>query len=426
MTAELARLSPEAKAALHWTWRDWWARPDQIAPPGGWTVWAFIGGRGAGKTRAGAEWVREQVKAGRGRLALIAPTAGDARDVMVEGNSGLLSVCWPHDRAADGAHLGRPVYEPSKRRLTWGNGALATLYSADEPERLRGPQHDGLWADELAAWRHAQDAWDMAMFGLRLGERPRAVVTTTPKPHPLIRALLRDPGTVTTRASTFDNAANLAASFLAKVRSDYEGTRLGRQELYAELLDDVPGALWTAEMLRRAEPPETLVRVVVAVDPSGAASAADEGADEIGIVVAGRAIDGTFHVLEDASCRLSPAGWGRLAVERYRARLADVIVAEANFGGAMVEAVIRAADRSANVRLVNASRGKAVRAEPIAALYEQGRVFHAPGLDRLEDQMMHMTAGGYVGDGSPDRLDALVWALTDLSNHGATTWEGLL
>mgnify|MGYP003451143592 CR=1 FL=1 len=411
--AELAKLTETAKAELNWTWRGWWARPSQLAPDGDWRQWLYIAGRGAGKTRGGAEWVREQVKAGIGRIHLIAPTAGDARDVMVEGDSGVLSVCWPGDKDTKGNVIGRPLYEPSKRRITWENGAMATLFSAEEPERLRGPQCGAIWADELAAWKNAQSTWDMAMFGLRLGTDPRAIVTTTPKPVPLVRALMKDPGSVITRGSTYDNAANLAAPFLQSIRDRYEGTRLGRQEINAELLDDVPGALWTDAMFRHGVIPDAQ-RIVVAVDPSGADGNPESGADEIGIIVAAKLIDGTFAILEDATCNLSPSGWGRRAVDRYKTHGAALIVAERNFGGAMVESVIRTADRDANIKLVTASKGKAVRAEPVAALYEQGRVAHAPGLERLEAQMLQMTLTGYVGDGSPDRLDAAVWAITEL------------
>ena len=411
---QLASLKQEARAALNWHW-PFWARPSQIAPPGDWQNWLFIAGRGAGKTRSGAEWVRSKVKAGCGWIALIAPTAGDARRVMVEGESGLLAVCWKQDKDAKGNHLGRPIYEPSKARVTWANGAQATMFSAEEPERLRGPQHDAMWCDELAAWARMQDTWDMATFGLRLGHHPQAMVTTTPKPSPLLRKLMADPRSVVSRGSTFDNAANLAPSFIATVRDRYEGTRLGRQELFAEVLDDVPGALWTRDMIRTATDPGEFARIVVAVDPSGAGGAVDEAADQIGIVVAGRKMDGSYHVIEDATCKLGPSGWGRRVVDRYRAHKADRIVAERNFGGAMVESVIKTVDPQVPVRMVTASRGKSVRAEPIAALYEQGRVTHARGLDALEDQMMQMTGTGYMGEGSPDRLDAAVWALSELA-----------
>lgn len=342
---------------------------------------------------------------GARRIALIAETAADARDVLVEGQSGILAVS-PDDE--------RPNYEPSKRRLTWPNGAVATLYNGTEPDQLRGPEHDAALVDELAKYRYAQDTWDNLQFGLRLGSHPRVMVTTTPRPLPIIRSIAKDPASVVTKGSTFDNAANLPDRFLDTIRERYEGTRLGRQELYAEILDDVPGALWTAAMLSPVTEAGDMQRIVVAVDPSGAAGDGEQ-ADSIGIVVVGKRADGRFVVIEDATCDMGPAGWGRRAVERYHAHKADRIVAERNFGGAMVESVIKTADRNVPIRLVTASRGKAVRAEPIAALYEQGRVDHLPGLEELEHQMLHMTLSGYVGDGSPDRVDALVWGLSDLA-----------
>lgn len=414
--AILASLTEAQAEEFLWDWQAW-ARPSQLAPPGNWKTWVILAGRGAGKTRSGAEWTRAKVKAGCGRIALVAPTAADARDTMVEGESGILSVCWGKDADHKGREIGRPLYEPSKRRLTWANGAQATLYSAEEPDRLRGPQSDAAWCDEFAAWTHMVETWDMLQFGLRLGAHPQAMVTTTPRPLPLLRQLVKDETTVITRGSTFENAANLAPSFLAAVRDRYEGTRLGRQELYAEILDDVPGALWTASMFRPIrEAPDDLARVVVGVDPSGIGAEDDDG-DSQGIVVAGRKRDGSFVVLEDATCRLSPLGWARVAVAAYDKWKADAIVAERNFGGAMVESNIRTVSRNARVKMVTASRGKAVRAEPVAALYEQGRVDHMPGLKALEDQMMHMTTTGYVGEGSPDRLDAAVWALSEMSDR---------
>lgn len=415
LTQALASLTEaEADQLLH-DWR-FTARPEQLAPHGDWQVWAYIAGRGAGKTRSGAEWVRSKVMAGCSRLALIAPTAADARDVMVEGDSGVLSVCWSGDRDGKGNVIGRPIYEPSKRRLTWANGAIATTYSADEPERLRGPQHDGAWCDEVGAWNYAQEAWDMAMFGLRLGTNPQAMVTTTPRPIPLLRQIIGSANTVVTRGSTYSNRANLAASFLDKIVTRYEGTRLGRQELMGELLDDFPGALWTREMIDAAKKDVTLpdmARVVVAIDPSGTAGESDEG-DSVGIVVAGKGVDGKAYVLADRTCKLSPDGWGRRAVDAYREFSADRIIAERNYGGAMVQHVIRTVDQRVPYREVVASRGKVIRAEPVAALYEQKRVRHVGGLDALEDQLCAMTGDGFMGEGSPDRLDAMVWALSDL------------
>jgi len=409
--AALAALTDEECLELLHDWH-FLARPEQIEPAGDWQTWLVLAGRGFGKTRTGAEWVREQVKRGASRLGLIAPTASDARDVMVEGESGLLAVCWAGDRTYSGDLIGRPTYEPSKRRLTWANGAIATLFSAEEPERLRGPQHECLWCDELAAWKYLRETWDMAMFGLRLGSRPRVCVTTTPKPVKLLRELVEDPRTIVTRGSTFDNAANLAASFLNKVRADYEGTRLGRQELYADLLDEAEGALWTRAMLDDArykgELPE-MKRIVVAVDP---AITAKEESDETGIVAAGLGHDGMGYVLRDVSGRYSPAGWAQKAIKLFRELNADRIVAEGNQGGEMVRHTIQTEWPSAPVTIVHASRGKAARAEPVAALYEQKRIRHVGNLADLEDQLV--TWEPLSGLPSPDRLDALVWAITEL------------
>jgi predicted phage terminase large subunit-like protein len=319
------------------------------------------------------------------------------RGTCFEGVSGLLSVI-PADAIAD--------YNKSRQELRLTNDSLIRGFSADTPDRLRGPQFHRAWCDELAAWTYP-DTWDQLMFGLRLGDDPRAIVTTTPRPTPLIRRLAKDDRTYVTRGSTFDNADHLAPTALQQLREKYEGTRLGRQELEAEILDDVEGALWVRDVILYGDMPE-MQRVVVGVDPSG-------GGDGIGIVVAGKGIDGRFYVLEDASCNLSPSGWSRRVADQYHKHNADRIVAERNFGGDMVESTIRTADRNAPVKMVTASRGKSVRAEPIAALYEQSRVTHAKGLERLEDQMMQFTNGGYVGEGSPDRVDALVWALSELA-----------
>lgn len=418
----LASLTDDECEQLLHDWR-FLARDSQVAPDGDWLIWLILAGRGFGKTRTGAEWSREQIKAGASRLGLIAPTASDARDVMVEGESGLLSVCWAGDRTYAGEPLGRPSYEPSKRRLTWANGAIATLFSAEEPERLRGPQHDRLWCDELAAWKYLRETWDMAMFGLRLGERPRTCITTTPKPLPLVKEIAKDGRTVITRGSTFDNASNLAPTFLKAIRDKYDGTRLGRQELNAEILDDLPNAFWTRDKIDtgRVKIIPDMQRIVVAVDPSGTKGESDDG-DDIGIVVAGKGVDGRGYVLADRTCKLSPDGWGRRAVDAYHGGWsetperfkADRIVAERNFGGAMVEHVIKTIDRTAAYKEVTASRGKVARAEPVAALYEQGRVSHVGSFPELEDQMCSIAPEGYVGEGSPDRADALVWALTEL------------
>lgn len=420
----------EIETALY----DWplWARPDQLAPPGQWVVWLLMGGRGAGKTRSGAEWVRAQVKAGRGLIHLVAETAADCRDVMVEGPSGILKVSWTRDRDAKGRYLGVPVYEPSKRRLTWANGATAICFSADDPEQLRGPQCDGAWADEVGKWRYAEDTWSNLMFGLRLGHNPQCVATSTPRPIKMLRELVRDPTTVVSRESTYANRANLAASFFAKVIKKYEGTRLGRQELLAELLEDLPGALWQRALLdqhRVRRQPDELVRVVVAIDPAGST---EEDSDETGIVVAGRTRTGHAFVLEDLSCKETPEGWASAAIKAYDRWQADRIVGEVNNGGDMVGAVIRASAKAMKLagtrptdevsyRAVRASRGKALRAEPVAALYEQGRVHHVGAFAELEDQLCAITPDfdRAIAGFSPDRADAAVWALTELMLTGA-------
>jgi predicted phage terminase large subunit-like protein len=404
----LADLTDAELQALERDWR-FWARPNQIAPGGDWSTWVALAGRGFGKTEAGAQWVKEREEGGARSIALVAETQKDLEEVMVPR---LLSIYSDADR---------PTVRYRPVRVIWPSGAVALGYNGTEPDQLRGPEFDTAWVDEFAKYRYAQEVWDMLAFTLRRPD-PRAFVSTTPRPIPALKAILADPKTVVTRGSTFENAANLAPQFLDTVRRKYEGTRLGRQELFAEILDDVPGALFTREMIRHASP--EMARIVVAVDPSGASGDPEDGGDETGIVIAGMTMTGDFHVLEDATARLSPMGWGRRAVERYRHHGAAIMVAERNFGGAMVESTIRTVDRNVNVKLVTASRGKAVRAEPVAALYEQGRVTHAPGLDRLEDQMMQMTASGYVGDASPDRLDALVWAIAELMEGSSYTLAG--
>ena len=412
--AEILASLTEAQAEnLKWDW-DFWARPEQMLPPGDWLTWLVLAGRGWGKTKTGAEAVRRLVCGSTplapgqyGRIAIVAETSADARDVMVEGPAGLLSV---HPPAF------RPNYEPSKRRLTWPNGAVATVFNATEPDQLRGPNHDLSWSDELAKWAYAEETWDMLQFGMRGGDHPRQIITTTPKPIPVVKRILKSQSTLITRGSTFDNRSNLAPSFFTQVVARYEGTRLGRQELNAEMLDDVEGALWTRAMIDAARKPVKLVdmaRVVVSVDPSGTKGDEDSG-DWIGIVVVGKGVDGRAYVLADRTCKLSPDGWGRRSVEAYHEFRADRIIAERNFGGAMVEHVLRSVDRSVSYQEVTASRGKVQRAEPVAALYEQGRVTHLGDFTELEDQLCQMTPDGYLGNGSPDRADALVWALTDL------------
>lgn len=414
----------DIEALLH-DWR-FMARPEQLPPPGQWRTWMFMGGRGTGKTRTGAEFIREEIKNGAGRVALVGPAAADCREVMVDGESGLLSVCWKEDRTVNGAYLGRPEYQPSRRRLVWANGAVAYCYSAEDPEQLRGPQHDLAWADEFAAWSNRADTWSNLQFGLRLKRKgstpPRQLVTTTPRPVPELSKVLKRPDTIITRGSTRDNAAFLSDDFLAAVESMYAGTRLGRQELDGELLEDIEGAFWTRAGIDRCriskdQVPTTLDRVVVAIDPSGAKSDTDMDADEIGIVVAGRAGNpgnGTAYVLADLSMRGGPADWAKVAVNAYYAYNADCIVAEQNFGGALVEYTIKVEDKAVPYKAVTASRGKAVRAEPVSALYEKGRVKHVGALNKLEDQLLLFSSEGYQGPNSPDRADAAVWAVTDL------------
>lgn len=334
------------------------------------------------------------------RVALVAPTAADARDIMVEGESGIMNVC---------PSWNRPKYEPSKRRITWPSGAMATTYSADEPERLRGPQHDLAWADELAAWRYPE-AWDQLMFGLRLGADPRAIVTTTPKPIKVLKELIALDTTKVVKGTTYENRENLAPAFYEKIIRKYKGTRLGDQELLAKILEDIPGALWTRAMLdnlRTSTPPEFL-RIVVAIDP---AMTSGEEASETGILVCAKGIDDEGYVLEDVSEHNTPDGWGHTAVAAYHKYQADRIVAEVNNGGEMVEHVIRTIDHNVSYKAVHASRGKRARAEPISALYEQGRIHHVGNFPELEDQMC-----SFLPDmkESPDRVDSLVWGFHEL------------
>lgn len=408
--ALLARLSERERKALRTHWR-LWAHGGQLAPEGDWLAWLIMAGRGFGKTRAGAEWVREIAESDpQARIALIAASLGEARAVMVEGESGLLAIS---------SHGMRPHYEPSKRQLRWPSGAQATLYSAGEPESLRGPQHSHAWCDEVAKWdmsgQSAEQAWDNLLLGLRLGSQPQVVATTTPRAVPLLQRLLAHEDIVTTKGSTFDNATNLPARFIRAVKREYGKSALGRQELDGELIADLPGALWTRALLEECREPASsspAVRLVVAVDPPASAQG-----DACGIVVCALCEDGLGRVLADCSVeRASPEKWARAVARAAQHWQADRVVAEANQGGAMVEAVLRAADLTLPVRLVHASRGKVARAEPVAALYEAGRIRHAGQFPHLEDQLCGLMAGGeYQGPGrSPDRADALVWALHEL------------
>jgi phage terminase large subunit-like protein len=394
-----------------------WARPEQLPPEGDWTFWLLLAGRGFGKTKTGAEWVRAVAEKHPGCLiALIARTAADVRTTMLEGPSGLLSVSPPWFM---------PHHEASKCKLTWPNGSVALHFSAEEPKGLRGPQFNFAWCDELAAWPTRADedgepgipgAWSQLQYGLRMPHaKPRVLITTTPRPVRIVRELINDQQSVVVRGSTFDNEDNLAPDFVARMRLKHSSTRFGRQELYAEILDDVPGALWTRDILdrTRVQSAPELRRVVVAVDPSGGHS---EDNDEQGIVVAGLGIDAHGYTLADRTCRLSPDGWGRRVIEAYQEFKADRIVFEANYGGEMCEHVIRTAAKAVGVKVatkaVKATRGKVVRAEPVAALFEQGRAHHVGNFDALEDEQCQFTPLGY--DGSPNRIDAEVWAYTDL------------
>ena len=412
----MAKLDNKTKARLLWTWRGWWARPAQIAPDGQWTNWLILAGRGFGKTRSGAEWIRERWKQGYHRMGIVAETSGDMRDVLIEGPSGILAIS-PKDE--------RPEYQPNKRRIQWKNGAVAFLYSGTEPDQLRGPEHDTVWVDELAKYRDPDELWSNVQFGLRVGDDPRCCVTTTPRPIKVIRELIKDRHTMVTKGSTYDNFGNLPPAFIEAIQDRYEGTRTGRQELYAEVLDDYPGALWSRGMIKSTMMSSGMRRVVVAVDPSGTGGEEEEFSSEVGIIVAGLRGDvdrPQVTILEDGSTSESPGIWAKKVSQLYHKWQADVVVAERNFGGAMVESVIRTADPNINVKMVSASRGKVVRAEPVAALYEQGKIHHLFSRDdlginqfeELEDQMTHMTLDGYVGEGSPDRVDAMVWAVTEL------------
>jgi phage terminase large subunit-like protein len=413
------RLSKRDKDRLfrHWSF---WARPDQIIPPGDWVYWLILAGRGAGKTRAGAEAVREWIKTYR-YVNLIGPTSDDARDVMVLGESGILACCGQDER---------PLYSRRAARLVWPNGATSQVFSAEEPDRLRGKQHMKLWCDELAAWRQP-DAFEQALLGLRLGDHPQVVITTTPRPIKLLKQLLDDRHAIVTRGATFDNADHLARAFLERITARYEGRAIGRQELFAEILEETPGALWTRDLIDRhrvagAGAPGDYVEIVVAIDPPATAGAR---ADECGIIVAARAANRHIYVLADLSSQGdTPAGWASRVVAAYRHYRANRVVAEVNNGGAMVAEVLRQSDANLPVRSVTATRGKFLRAEPVAAAYERGGVHHVGVFDKLEDQLCALTAdfdarsAGY----SPDRADALVWAIADLIDLGRKDKAGMV
>ena len=414
LRARLKQMSPCQRRALKRHWR-LWAHDAQLPPPGDWHTWLIMAGRGYGKTRAGAEWVREVAEADpTARFALVGASLGEARRVMVEGESGLLAI---------GRPAARPMYEPSKRELRWPRGAIATLYSAGEPESLRGPQHSHAWCDEIAKWdmagERAENAWNNLLLGLRLGEDPRAVCTTTPRAVPLMRRLLGQPDVIVGRGRTADNRDNLPTGYFRQIQARFGRSLLARQELDGEMIDEIEGALWSRELLERCRedaatsgPGAPMRRVVIGVDPP-----ASSGGDACGIVVCALGEDGIGRVLADASVRKpTPERWARAVAMTVRGWAADRVVAEANNGGEMVRSVLHAAEISLPVKLVHASRGKVARAEPVLTLYENARVRHVGQLPQLEDELCGLMAGGaYEGPGrSPDRADALVWALSEL------------
>lgn len=390
-------------------WVNQLARPEQLPTDDtSWNTWLYLAGRGAGKTRTAAEWLAYEASSKpRTRWAIVAPTYGDARDTCAEGESGIVNVLRQYGTLKD--------YNRSIGEIFLTNGSRIKLFSGEEPERLRGPQHHGGWFDELAAFKYPE-AWDQYQFGLRLGEFPQTIVTTTPKPIKLIKELITQDNVKVVRGSTFDNAANLAESALAQYRLRYENTRLGRQELYGEILDNVDGALWTRKLIddARVDSAPPLIRVVVAIDPAVTANATS---DETGIVAAGIASNGDYYILDDKSVRTTPDAWARVAVELYHKHKADKIVAETNNGGDMVILLLKQVDASIATKKVTATRGKQLRAEPISSLYEQGKVHHVGYFSDLETQMCEWTPQSTE---SPDRLDALVWALTELNSGGAS------
>ena len=396
----------DAIALLH-NWA-FWARPNQLPPSGDWFVWLILAGRGFGKTRTGAEWVIGQAKkrGASGRIALAARTPADVRDTMIEGESGILAKSPPDFK---------PIYEPSKRRLIWPNGCRATTFSSYKPDELRGPQHTDAWCDELAAWYYLGDCWSNLMLGLRLGADPRCVVTTTPKPVKLLRELRERKNVAITSGSSYENLENLAPTFRDEILGQYEGTTLGRQEIYAELLDEAEGALWKRDWILHGDAPRgendalALSRVVVSIDP---ATTNNPDSDETGITVNAIGHDGRGYLLADISGRYSPDGWARAAIQAFYDYDADTIIAEANQGGDMVAHTIKTIHHGAPIKMVHASRSKQARAEPVAALYEQGRMTHVGAYAALEDELTNWEPN--TGAPSPNRLDALVWGFTEL------------
>lgn len=407
-TAFVEQLEPTEARELQYLWEAW-ARQNQLPPPDGqWVTWVMLGGRGMGKTRGGAEFIRSKVERGEwGRIALVARTAADVRDVMLDGESGLMAISHPDFL---------PKHEPTRRRLVWPNGAIATTFSAEEPNSLRGPQHDGAWCDELCAWKYLE-TWDQLLFGLRLGTQPQVVVTTTPRPIPLLKSLIKLPTTRVTSGTTYENLANLAPTFFEQVVGRYQGTHLGAQELEGQIVGDMEGALWTRDLLERTRVTvfPSLVRIVVGVDPAVTSA---PGSDETGIVVAGLGEDGHVYILADYTLRATPNEWAKQVVAVYYLWHADRIIGEVNNGGDLIETVLRTVSGGENVayKKVSASTGKAARAEPIVMFYEQGRAHHVGMHAELEDELCSWVQGMR----SPNRLDALVWAATELALHGGT------
>jgi predicted phage terminase large subunit-like protein len=397
----LKLIQEEIKKRQHFNWKRQ-ARPEQRLPQGNWRTWLILAGRGFGKTRTGAETIRAWVQDQKyHRIGLISSSIEEARAVMVEGESGLLAVHPPQMR---------PIFQASKGQLRWSAGAIATLYGGDRPERLRGPQFDAVWIDELAKFRRPEELWQQVQLCLRLGQKPRCVITTTPRPLKLLQTLCQDPSVYVTRGSTFDNQANLAPTFLRQIQEQFSGTRLGAQELYAQILSEQPGALWNREMIRYQSIDQALLeRIVIAIDP---AVTHHIHSDETGIIVVGLTGDKKAYVIKDLSGRWSPHEWGQRIVQAYWQYKADRVVAEVNKGGDLVERVLRTLDSTVSFKEVRATRGKYTRAEPVAALYEQERVYHCTPHPELEDQLCHFVPG--MTTKSPDRLDALVWAITEL------------
>lgn len=394
-------------------------RPKQQLPPGDWTTWLILAGRGFGKTFVGAHTVNKWARDNPGcRIALVGQTVADVRDVMVRGDSGIIKQSDPRFM---------PYYEPSKRLLTYPNGSTCMTFSGEEPGQLRGPQHNFAWVDELAKMMYCDEMWDMLQFGMRLGDNPQVLVTTTPRPLSLLKKMVADPNVVVTSGSTFENASNLPDKFLNELRKKYEGTRIGRQELFAEILDDNPGALWRADDIEIARLDKVdddgklfinqMDRLIIAIDP---AVTAHEDSDETGIVVVGKKGD-KGYVFMDESGIYTPNQWGQKVVKLYRGLKCDAIVAEINQGGLMVESVVRNIDKFVKYKGVRATRGKAVRAEPIAALYEQHRIHHIGYFEKLEDQMCAFDPALIAQLDSPDRVDALVWGFTELFDNQVAT-----